>query len=210
MNFFDRIRSWFNYATQLFVNLALESYSSWYIPDVMGDLFNGLSTFTARVSGYFYDASNWYDWVIDEVSEILSWSTIWSYIQYYIPNWNKIGQWFSGWGSYVLSIINAWWSQRWLEIQGYVDSIMDTLPSLPDLSAILDWFASWTANVLTTVNTWWQGKLLDIESLINSAFLARDSLWSGWQELRSQVSEFFSDPEDWLYKAVDRIVERFW
>ena len=67
-----------------------------------------------------------------------------------------------------------------------------------------------TGNILLVVNNWWRDRLLDVQGLINSAFVTRDSLWSGWQDLRDKVTEFFSDPEEWLYKAADRIIERFW
>jgi len=38
----------------------------------------------------------------------------------------------------------------------------------------------------------------DVLDLIDSAFTLRESLWSGWQEIRDLVFEFFNDPWAWL------------
>ena len=81
---------------------------------------------------------------------------------------------------------------------------------IPDITEIQAWFTDWTGNVTSVINTWWTSTMWEVQELINSAFIVRESLWSGWQDLRDKVTEFFTDPEDWLYKSVDRIIERFW
>lgn len=232
MNFFDYIRDWFIYATQVFVDLALESYSSWYIPDVMGDLFNYLSDFTSEVAGYLYDASDWYDEVVDKLSDILSWSTIWDYILDYVPNLIEIRDWFYDKANHILDLIDAWWGtvtstvQDWIDVaveafqsqlddlNSWVTTIQEFIDEIeldfPDVSAILSWFSNWWENILSELELWWNDKLLDIQDLIDSAFIARDDLWSGWQDWKAQVAEFFIDPWEWLYNRFDDFFERFW
>ena len=41
--------------------------------------------------------------------------------------------------------------------------------------------------------------MVDVESLINSAFTERERYWSGWQDMRDKVIEFFANPFDYLW-----------
>ena len=69
---------------------------------------------------------------------------------------------------------------------------------LPAIDAVISWWGNWTGNVLTAVNSWWSARLLDVQGLINSAFVVREDLWTGWQDMRDQVVEFFTDPLGFL------------
>ena len=84
-----------------------------------------------------------------------------------------------------------------------------TITEINNIQALLTTLIDWPA-LTNWINTWWNDRLLDIESLIDSSFIVRQGLWDGWQDWRDKVTDFFTDPEDWLYKAVDRIIERFW
>ena len=65
------------------------------------------------------------------------------------------------------------------------------------------WDTFWTVTFPTLVSwawltTWWNSRLEDIQGLINSAFTIREGLWTGWQDWRDKVVEFFTDPLEWL------------
>ncbi|GAI36189.1 unnamed protein product, partial [marine sediment metagenome] len=81
---------------------------------------------------------------------------------------------------------------------------------IPDLEDVTSWFTNWWGNTLSNIIAWGALTGTQIGSLVDSAFTLRDDFWAGWQDWRDKVTEFFTDPEDWLYKAADRIIERFW
>lgn len=74
-----------------------------------------------------------------------------------------------------------------------------TTAQVNTIQAILTTLVNWTA-FTQWITTWWNNRLLDLGGLINSAFLARESLWAGWQDMRSKVIEFFSDPLEFLWE----------
>jgi len=192
-----------------------------------------------NAADYFYDLSaKTYEFsaamgnILTEIGKILSWDTIWSYILSYVPNLEAIRDWFYHWRDWVLQEVTGWWSATSTTVLGWIDAATQ---GLADLMAAWDnfrkvTFPEWTGRInslesgwsnfweitfptlvsFSWLSAWWSDKLLDIQSLIDSAFLARDSFWQGWQDWRDKVTEFFTDPEEWLYKAVDRIIERFW
>ena len=84
-----------------------------------------------------------------------------------------------------------------------------TLTEISTIQSILTTLIDWAA-LTTWITTWWGERLLDVQGLIDSAFSIRTDFWAGWQDWRDKVTEFFTDPEDWLYKSLDRIIERFW
>lgn len=222
MNFFDWIRAWFNYATQVFVYLALESYSSWYIPDAMGDFFNYLSDWTASVSGYLYDASSWYDDVAARLHDVLSWSTIWDYILSYVPNLMQIRDWFYSVTSNVLSVVATWWSStqwtvrgwisvatnNWELLLGQVNAGLANLQAdwesfrgrIPVIDQVVNWWSNWPGEIRSAIDTWWASTMGDVRELIDNAFQVRNSLWSGWQEIRTDVLTFFQDPVEYIWE----------
>jgi len=232
MNFFDYIRDWFIWATQTLVWWAIWLSKQIWPLDQLYYAFKELSDFTSRVAGYLYDASNWYDWVADRVADILSWSTIWSYIKAYIPNWDKIGQWFSGWtttvidlvthaGSVIRTTIEGWIAiaKQFLQEQiNSVNTLLGNLQTTWDDFWTMTW-PQWMSSFNTLSAAWgtfwtqtfptlatWSGAGSLITSALKEWFPFYDSLVSLWDG----IAEFFADPEDWLYKAVDRIIERFW
>lgn len=74
---------------------------------------------------------------------------------------------------------------------------------------------------LGKVEEWWKGKQEKWDNLWDTKVkqfeewkkttLAGIGETFGWTLLfRDSITEFFTDPDDWLYKAVDRIIERYW
>ncbi len=161
--------------------------------------------------------TTWTFWVYFEEWLMAGWNA-WEWVINAIGNvWSIIDNWWSATSSDVLGWIEQTWQNTlyWLnDLQGQVNElrvlIQDLPGAIPDLSVILEWFTNWTGNVTSVINTWWTSTMGEVQELINSAFIVRSDFWAGWQEIRDQVTEFFTDPEDWLYKAADRIIERFW
>jgi len=130
------------------------------------------------------------------------------------------------------AIVKNWWEATKPTVLGWIDTIRQ---GLDKLEASWDYFRKvtfpkWTSQLevirelwddfkkytlptlinVTWITDWWSGKANDIKDWIKSAFVERENLWTGWIDWRDQVIEFFTDPEEWLYKAVDRIIDRFW
>jgi len=196
------------------------------------DAFYWLSTMFNGIAWDFYYFSVWVDDIANKIVTILSWDTVWSYILTYVPNLEAIRDWFSERWSWFTTEINNWWSETVNIVIGWIDALRDwalfwinylhgqiyslnvkvdqVMRQIPDITELMAWFSNWTGNVTSMINTWWTGALSEVQSLINSAFIEREPFWAGWQDWRDKVTEFFTDPEDWLYKSLDRIVERYW
>lgn len=232
MSWMTSIISWLKSLEGYFYDAYLEAYSwvapFWYLAIPLLYISRGFGW----LAYYFSQFNEWLYNVNIKIGQILNWDTIWSLIKSFIPNWNRIGDWFADWWSNVTDIIHNWWSetsqtvQYWIAIatEGFNELLAawDTFQSVTwpkwigdfnKLKSLWETFASVTLPTLVNfswLETWWNGKLIDIQSLIDSAFTTRDAFWKDWQEWKDKISEFFADPEDWLYKAADRIIERFW
>lgn len=184
------------------------------------------------ITFYFGEFNTWLDWAAGQLAYILSWSTIQSYITswlYYIGDLSTIFLYF--WYN-VTQVVKGWWADISLLIQGWIDtasswlqSQVDNLSSLlaslqsqisylldqlPSINEIITWFSNWWSYILAQIISWGALTATQIWDLIDSAIRAYAPFWEGWQDWRDAVTDFFTDPEDWLYKAVDRIIERFW
>ena len=177
------------------------SYILSYVPNLVDirDWFYGWQTAVGgEISGWWYTTQNM---VIGWISDVQTWTTaqLNNLQAAFLTLISDVETWattqINNAKSAILAIIG--------DLETWTITEVNTIRDL--LARLIDWpaFTSW-------ITSWWNDRLLDIQGLIDSAFLARDSLWAGWQDWRDQVAEFFTDPEDWLYKSVDRIVERFW
>lgn len=173
------------------------------------------------LSEEFYDFSEWLEWAADLLGSVFSWTTIKSLIRSWLPGLEAAIDWFLSWTTWVGQYITDWWSGILPYILTYVDNAVGGLVDLatiwdnfwtvtwPQWMSLFDelvssWDDFWT-NIFpdlvsfTWLTTWWNGKLLEIDTLINSWFLAFAPFWSGWQEIRDNVLEFFADPLEWLW-----------
>lgn len=188
-------------------------------------LFMDLATQVARFGDWVNDIST-------KILEVVTLTSVWDYFKEYFQAAQFAWAWVLDAFTYVTQWTVEWWAsnsiivQSWIAIatQGFSELVVawdnfwtvtwpELLSVVNTLSTAWDYF--WTVTLPTLVSftwltTWWNARLMDIQALINTAFTLREGLWAGWQEWRDQVTEFFTDPEDWLYKAVDRIIERFW
>uniref|UniRef100_A0A6M3XWG6 Uncharacterized protein n=1 Tax=viral metagenome TaxID=1070528 RepID=A0A6M3XWG6_9ZZZZ len=164
------------------------------------------------------------DWVYDvqqKVTGILSFADIWTEFS----KWFKWAEWAWSWVLDASLIINYyisnWWSSASLTVQSWISEARTYAESLvagamvivtnlqaawdafkgkiPSIDAVVAWWGNWSGELLSVINTWWTGALLEVQVLINSAFTVRESLWSGWQDWRDQVIDFFTDPVEFLW-----------
>lgn len=221
-----------NYISGWFYELYYDCYYVGWPLDVLADWFYYLADAFASLAWDFYDFSQWLTDLSNSIAGFLNWTNIWLNILSYVPNLEDIRDWFYNWWLNVYGVVTDWWSSTSTTVLSWIDEakawtqiwidylqdqvtalgvrIDDVLALIPDVSDIQLWFTNWTGNVISVIGTWWTGALIEVQSLIDSAFTEREPFWAGWQEWRAKVTEFFTDPEDWLYKSLDRIVERFW
>jgi len=232
MLFMDWIVQRLNDISGFFYDLYLDCLTAGFPLDVLATWFLYLSGWFSDLAWDFSDFGTWVNEVAAKVADMLSWTTVWSNIISIVPNLEDIRDWFYDWWVSVDLRVTTWWTTTSTTVLDWIDQakvwaklwiddlqdqatalgvrIADLLALIPDVSEIQTWFTDWTGNVSSVITTWWTGALAEVSALINSAFVEREPFWAGWQDWRDKVTEFFTDPEDWLYKSLDRIIERFW
>jgi phage-related protein len=170
----------------------------------------------------FYYFSSWVDDISTRIENFLSWDTIWGYITSYIPNIEDIRDWFYNWWGNVWDAIDDWWSTVQDTVHGWIDTAVQGLEGIggdfldfwnnlwPTFTTAfnkvhteLDNFWEHTLPNLvsfTWLTTWWSSRIADVQGLINSGFTARNSLWEGWQDMKSNVVDFFTDPVEFIWE----------
>lgn len=181
---------------------------------------------------WFTDFRDWLDWASDWIDEILSWSNIRSMIRSWLYGIENALDWFLSWTTWVGQYITDWWSGILPYILTYIDNAVEGLTDLiaawdyfwtvtfPSWTSKLDdlrasWSNFWTITFPTLVNftwlgIWWNSRLLEIDALISSWLTSFTPFWEGWQEIRTEVTDFFADPLQWMYSKLDEFFERFW
>lgn len=199
MNFFDYIREWFIWATQVLVNAALYCYKFGWPLTGLGDWFNSLSDWTAEVSGWLWVASQWYDDVVRELSRFLVW-------EYWVNLWQtwynrlaEVWNWFSDWVSQVTAIVSSWWEGIRTTILDWIDAATRGLAALE-----AEWRNFWYYTLpglfdQIKLATWWQGKLDDINRLITGKLEEWLPFYNELTSLWQDITEFFADPLEWLW-----------
>lgn len=221
MQFMNWLIQGCNDASSFFYSIYLEVLGWVYPFRYAAGFFYQLCLIFNDLAWGFYDFNQWVDEVAAKVSDILSWSTIWNYILNNVPNLTAIRDWFYSWWSNVTSAVSSWWASTqytvkdWIEIArsylqdqlnnlGAVVAILeaawgDFLDWLPSFQEFGAWFSNWWSNVLGKIIAWGALPAQQIQSLIDSAFGQREPFWSGWQDVRDNVIEFFCDPLEWLW-----------
>uniref|UniRef100_A0A6M3LUN3 Uncharacterized protein n=1 Tax=viral metagenome TaxID=1070528 RepID=A0A6M3LUN3_9ZZZZ len=222
----------FAIASGFFYQVYLETLDWVYPFWLISDFFYELAQTCADLSWDFADFSVWVQVITDRITGVLSWDTVWSYILDRVPNLETIRDWFYNITGNILSVVYDWWAETsstvldwideakqwarlWIDyLQGQVDElrvmIQDIPGAIPDLSNILDWFTDWPGHIHTYIDTWWTSTMGDVQGLIDSSLTTWFPFYDDLVGLWGGIKEFFTDPEDWLYKSLDRIIERFW
>lgn len=232
MWFINNIVSYCSSISSFFYSIYLEVigwvYPFWYA----ATFFYSLHSAFASLAWQFQYFGQWVDTTASKLLEILSWSTIQSYITswfYYLYDLSVIFYYF--WSN-VTNIVTSWWNNTSLLVQSWykaADQLLqqgiDNLTGLwsnlqaawdafkgkiPSIDAVTSWWSDWWGNVLNQVIAWGALTALQIDSLIDSWFKSFAPFWEGWQEVRDQVIQFFTDPWGWLYDRFDDFIERFW
>jgi len=210
-----------------------EEVEDWVFPFYyIAPVFLYIADAFARLAYQFERFSDWVDYATDRVKDILNFTQITlalkTWLDYATWAWNWVrNAWYN-----VRAIVVDWWGTVIPTVYGWIDEakqwaslqidslekwianlqadVAELLAQIPDVSELTAWFSNWWGNILANLTWWWNEKLLDINSLFRSWTLELEPFWAGWQDWRDKVVDFFTDPEEWLYKAVDRIIERFW
>jgi len=190
---------------------AYQEVKDWYSPfDLLKYPLYGIYGRFHWLAEWFTDFRDWLDWAADRIDEIFSWSNIQSMIRSWLSGIEAAIDWFLNWATWVGQYITDWWSGILPYILTYIDNAVE---GLANFAATWDNF--WT-NIFPSLvsfnllDTWWQSRLLEIDALIGSWLASFQPLWEGWQEVRSEVIDFFADPLQWVYDKLDEFFERFW
>lgn len=226
------IASWFSSAANTLYNVHLQCYASFYIPNVIGDLFYTTSGLMSNIASGLY---TFYSWTVDVATRlinIITESDIYNYIISFFPSLDDIINWFGNWTSYVWGQITSWWQsviptvQQWIEeainsaggligqLQTWLTNLQQAwdnfITRLPTIDEVLAWFGDWFGQVRTNIIAWWNETVPSLNDWINSTlqewFPFYDELVSLWADIRL----FFVDPLAWVYEKLDEFFERFW
>ncbi len=189
---------------------------------LLANLFYGLSDLFSMLAWSFSDFFTLVNELVSRIDQVLSWDAIQSLILGWFPWLESLGSWFGNWWNNVSSVVTSWWSATQVLVLAWVQSARDFAadlfnqvssalaslqaswdqfqPRIPVLDQVTAWWGNWTGNVLSAVNAWWTERLLEVQYLISSAFTARESLWAGWQDIRTSVLEFLQDPVEFIWQ----------
>lgn len=232
MFFLNWIVSRLSDASSFFYRIYLEAYYWIYPFNQIAPFFYSVSSLFASLAWDFYYFNQWVDDVASKVANILTYSNIYShfksYFDYAVIAWSWV---YNAWSN-VTGIINTWWSTTKLTVQSWIDTAVSGAQGLvgqletwlgnlqaawdnfkgriPSIDEILSWFTNWWGKILANIISWGALTGLEIQALINTATKEILTPIQPLIDLKDSIIEFFVDPEDWLYKVVDRIIERFW
>lgn len=210
-----------NSVSSWFYSIYMECLSSgpplWWLAGFFYNLSLLFNTLAWGASDFF----TWVYGIAARVEDILSWDSIWGLILRYIPNLEDIRDWFYYWRDWVLQSVGEWWLSTYSTVMGWIQEAKDlgtilfnqvnagltALRSewdgfkgrIPTIEQVIYWWGGWSGNVLAMVDTWWDSRVHDVQDLIDSSFVARNSLWEGWQDIRSQVLSFFDNPVEFIW-----------
>lgn len=232
MWFMQLIVDWLESASDFFYDAYRET-AGWVYPfSLLSIPMYSLYSVFDVLAYYFGVFDDWLVQAADWLAQILSFDDIWNYFQGWFQAAESAWQWVVNAVYNIWNVIEDWWSGVYFDVLDLFHSAMDAaynyyqsavylidelrdqvqgiIDQIPALDEVVQWIGNWVNNVLTLIDQWWSGAVNQVQALIDSAFIARDSLWSGWQEIRDQVVEFFSDPLEWVYNKMDEFFERFW
>lgn len=232
MTVIDRIVSFLFDVSYFFYDIYEEVYGWVYPFWLAAGFFYQLSSIFASLARNFYDFGVWVDSIASQITTFFTWSNLEQWFKDWkakiLDAWNWIrGAWDNIWDE-----IDDWWNSTKSTVKGWISVAEDWLKALinsveksfatlqaawnewkvkiPSFNELWLWFTNWWGNTLKNIIAWGALTALQIQGLIDSALKSYAPFWEGWQDWKDKVTEFFTDPEEWLYKAIDRIFERFW
>lgn len=210
MNAINRVIELLNNVSGSFYNAYLETRGWIYPFSSVAIFFYGLSSLFASVSWQLYNFSQWVSYVTDRIANILSYENIASHFKSFFNMASEALEWVRGAFKNVTNIIDTWWSEARLTVQSWVDTARQALQSNLDaankiIGSIQETISDLKGKIPTVneVQTW-------ITSLLATKIKELEPFWAGWQEMKSQVVEFFTDPGKWFMDRIEGWLERFW
>ena len=232
MAFINWIVQRLNDASDLFYSIYLEIYY-WLSPfDAIAPVFYEVCLIFNRLAWSFYDFGLWVNDTTQKLTtffnelDLEAWFKDWK--GKILDAWN----WWRDKWSWFRQEAGEWWDDKKQDVQDWIAIATEGLDSLkvawgnfwnitfPEWTGKLDnlkgeWDNFWTATLPNLVSfqgltTWWNERLKDIDDLTTTRLTTWFPFYDSLAELWNSIEEFFTDPEDWLYKAADRIIERFW
>lgn len=203
-----------------FETIAYEAEEIAVVGPALKELFLYVSSWFRKLLTPIAHFSDWVYNANQLLANILSIDTIWTTFRQWfewaewswtwiLDAWWYVNGWIDDWWGPTSLIIQGWiaiatqgfndlvvawdsfWTITWPEWTGKIDNLTSDVHSfftltLPELVSF------------TWLTSWWNDRLLDVQSLITTAFVDRDSWWSGWIDVKNEVIEFISSPLDWL------------
>lgn len=162
--------------------------------------FYTLEASLKSIASGFAVVGAWVDWLEGRIALILDLDTITRAFRQWIDAAVGAWAWVTNAVQNITDTIGDWWLVAQTTVQGWIAAATEGLADLK-----VAWSTFWSVTLPTLVDfawltTWWTSRLTDIGNLIDSAFTLRSGLWEGWQEARTNVSNFITTPLDWLWE----------
>jgi len=118
------------------------------------------------------------------------------------------------WVIVLLSDIEAWTTTQLQTLKTYLLAVITdieawTIAEFNNIKEMIGAAMPWD-EILARIISWGAIPGTAVQGLIDSTLRAWFPFYDDLVSLWNSIVDFFVDPEDWLYKAVDRIIERFW
>lgn len=193
-----------------FYNAYLETRGWIYPFSAIANFFYGLSTFFAKLAWQFYYFREWVGEVTAKIAKILTYENIASYFKSFFNAALDALEWTRNAFRNVTSIITTWWSEKAADVLGWINTARQTLQSgIDTVNKTLGTISETISNLRALVPT--KNEVINwITSLLATKIKELEPFWKGWQEMRAQVIEFFTDPGKWFMDRIEGWLERFW
>jgi len=210
MNAISKVIEYLNGITHTFYNLYLETRGWIYPFSLVATFFYTLSSASNSIAWQLYYFSQWVENVTDRIANILTYENIASHFKSFFNMASGALEWVRGAFKNVTNIIATWWSEARQVIYTQIDIAKQALQSRIDaankiIASISETISDLASKIPTKneVLTW-------ISSLIDTRTKELKPFWEGWQEMRAQVTDFFTDPGKWFMDRIEGWLERFW
>jgi len=210
MSFIYNIEYLLNDVSSFFYDVYLECFYSYYIPNIIGDIFYEIHLVFSDLAWQFFYFADWVDYITYKIEGVISEWDIFDILDYWLDKAEKAWNWISdAWGN-VTNIINDWWEGQLAELKEWWED------QLAELEAVRDaWNHFWTTTLpnlitFTWLDAWWSSRLLEFQEWFNSELQELLPFYNDFMELWEGIRDFFIDPLQWLYDKMDEWFDRFW
>ncbi len=206
----------------LFFLRAATEVGGWIWPFyLLQDPFYGLYEIFWSWRLNLFDFNDWADDVWAKVQRIWTSEGILGLIKWWFPWLYAVGEWFVDRWKWFIGVVGDWWDATKVTVLGWIDeawgwakeliaatekglvelwdAVRWFLDNLMTFGEIIQWWKDWLGKIAAALIRWGFATLFDVAGLITTAFTEREGLWSGWQDFRDKVVEFFTDPVEFIW-----------